>query len=265
MKFCKEKDMEICAVKIHLSDYTIYIMAIYRSPGNFLYFLNNLETILNIIYESSIEIIICGDININYLNDSTHKRLLDSLLASYCLNSTVQFPTRIHNNSLSAIDNIFINNIKFNNFSISPFVNGMSDHDAQIIAIHNLTVQNCNNYFYFGRKIDKCSIIDFNTKLNYESWEDIFTDNDVNTIFNNFLNIYLRILYSSFPLKKIFHRSFTKAWLTTGIKTSCINKRKLFLTTRNSNDPNLLNYYKKYCRILTGVIKLAKKNSIAVY
>jgi hypothetical protein len=29
MKFCKEKGMEICAVKIHLSDYTIYIMAIY--------------------------------------------------------------------------------------------------------------------------------------------------------------------------------------------------------------------------------------------
>jgi hypothetical protein len=81
-------------------------------------------------------------------------------------------------------------------------VNGMSDPDAQIIVIHNLTVQNCNNYFYFGQKIDKCSIIDFNTKLIYKSWEDIFIDNDVNTIFNNFLNTYLRIFYSSFPLKK---------------------------------------------------------------
>jgi hypothetical protein len=79
------------------------------------------------IYENSIEIIICGDIN--YLNVSTHKQLLDSLLASYCLYSTVQFPTRIHN-SLSAIDNIFINSIKFHNFSIYPFVNGISDHDA---------------------------------------------------------------------------------------------------------------------------------------
>ena len=119
-----------------------------------------------------------------------------------CLYSTVQFPTRIHNNSFSAIDNIFINNIKFHSFSIYPFVNGMSDHDAQIIVIHNLTVQNCNNYFYFGQKIDKCSIIDFNTKLSYESWEDIFIDNDVNAIFNNFLNTYLRIFQSSFPLKK---------------------------------------------------------------
>jgi hypothetical protein len=29
MKFCKEKALEICAVKMHLTDYTIYIMAIY--------------------------------------------------------------------------------------------------------------------------------------------------------------------------------------------------------------------------------------------
>ena len=81
---------------------------------------------------------------------------------------------------------IFINSIKFDNFSTNQFVIGMSDHDVQIIVVHNLSVQNCNNYFYFGQKIDKCSITAFNTKLSCESWDDIFTDNDVNTIFNNF-------------------------------------------------------------------------------
>ena len=78
----------------------------------------------------------------------------------------------------------------------------MSDHDVQIRVIHNLSVQNYNNYFYFGQKIDKCSITDFNPKLSYESWDDIFMDNDVNTIFNNFLNTYFRIFQSSFPHKK---------------------------------------------------------------
>jgi len=46
------------------------------------------------IYSNNTEII-CGDINIIYLIDSTHKQLLDSILASYGLYSTVQFPTRI--------------------------------------------------------------------------------------------------------------------------------------------------------------------------
>ena len=64
----------------------------------------------------------------------------------------------------------------------------MSDHAAQITGIHNVCVHNCNNYFYFDPKIDKCSFTEFNTKLSYESRVDIFTDNDVNAIFNSFLN-----------------------------------------------------------------------------
>jgi len=50
-----------------------------------------------------------------------------------------------------------------------------------------------------------------------------------------------------------------KAWLTTGIKTSCSNKRKLYLLYRKSNDPKLKIYYKNYCKILSKVIILAKK------
>jgi len=48
-----------------------------------------------------------------------------------------------------------------------------------------------------------------------------------------------------------------KAWLTTGIKTSCSNKRKLCLLYRKSNDPKLKIYYKNYCKILSKVIILA--------
>ena len=53
------------------------------------------------------EFIICGDVNINYLNNKNWKKQLDTLLFSYNLHSTVHFPTRTQNNSISAI-NIFI-------------------------------------------------------------------------------------------------------------------------------------------------------------
>jgi hypothetical protein len=60
LKVCKEKDLEICAVKLYLAAYTIYIKAIYRSPSrNCQQFLNNLKSILNFIYSNSIKIIIC--------------------------------------------------------------------------------------------------------------------------------------------------------------------------------------------------------------
>ena len=202
-KFCKLKDLEICAFKLHLLSCEICLITICRSlTGDFQYFIDNLDQILGSIYNTNIEKIICRDININYLIGSTHTQLLDSLLTSYGLSSTVQFPTRNQYKSQSAIDNIFINTFKFNSFTVYPIINDLSDHDAQCILIHNMSEQNSHSNFYFNQKTDKASIRDFNTKLSYETWENIFGEDDVNIIFNNFLNTYLRIFYSSFPLKK---------------------------------------------------------------
>jgi len=74
--------------------------------------------------------------------------------------------------------------------------------------------------------------------LSYETCEDVFSHDDVDLSFNNFLNTYLRIFYSSFTIKKLRYSSQTKSWLNKGIKISCRNKRKLFLIYRNINDSN---------------------------
>jgi hypothetical protein len=138
-------------------------------------------------------------------------------------------------------------------------VKGMSDRDAQIIILRDITMVNYTSHFYLTRKINKASVLDFNPKLSYKSWDDVFLCDDMNLSFNNFLNTYLRIFYSSFPIKKIHYTSHTKAWSTKGIKISCRNKRKLFLIYRYSNDSGIKNYYKRCCKILADVIKLAKK------
>lgn len=43
---------------------------------------------------------------------------------------------------------------------------------------------------------------EFLVQLSYETWDSIFVDQDINTVFNFFLNTYLRIVYSNFPTKK---------------------------------------------------------------
>jgi hypothetical protein len=60
-------------------------------------------------------------------------------------------------------------------------------------------------------------------------------------------------------VKKSQYSYKQKPWLTTGIRISCANKRKLYLTYRNSNDRNFKEYYKKYCQTLARVIVTAKK------
>jgi hypothetical protein len=95
-KFCKEKDLEVCAAKLHLSQNELCIVVIYRSPlGNLQHFLHKIEDILNMLYSNTTETMICGDLNINHLNDSTSKHYLDLILASYGLSSIVNFLTGI--------------------------------------------------------------------------------------------------------------------------------------------------------------------------
>jgi exonuclease III len=97
-EFCIEQDIEVCAIKINLSANIIYILSVYRSPtGNVMHFIKGIDTILNHLSKSNIEIIICGDVNINYLAENCNKRQLDNLLATYNLVSTIGFPTRIIN------------------------------------------------------------------------------------------------------------------------------------------------------------------------
>jgi hypothetical protein len=54
-------------------------------------------------------------------------------------------------------------------------------------------------------------------KLSYENWESVFNNSDINTSFNQFLNILLRHFCESFP-KATRHKYKHKSWITMGIK-----------------------------------------------
>jgi hypothetical protein len=112
-KYSNVKDIEICAVKLHVLSRTIIIITVYRSPtGNIAYYLNNLEAALNRVYNNTDDIILCGDFNINFLSDNQNKQALNSLLTIYGLHSIIDFPMRIHHISNTMIDNIFITKFK---------------------------------------------------------------------------------------------------------------------------------------------------------
>jgi len=73
-KYCKDKDFEVCAIKIHFNVKSACIIAIYRAPAaNFDLFISKLDTILRKLYTVTTEFIICGDISIDYLVGSDKK------------------------------------------------------------------------------------------------------------------------------------------------------------------------------------------------
>jgi exonuclease III len=201
LKYNKEQDIEIAAIQLSIHRKKAIILCIYRAPcGNFEYFLNKLEIILNSLYKLNTEFIICGDININYLEPNYKKNQLDNLLATYNLTDTVYFPTRIINNSATLIDNIFIDNRR--SYTIQRCLNGLSDHDGQILSLPNLIIPSNNATYMHTRRFNDNAVADFQLQLSYEQWDDVFDNNNVNEIFNNFLNTYLRCYYASFTKKE---------------------------------------------------------------
>jgi hypothetical protein len=125
--------------------------------------------IIKKLYKPNLQIIICGDININYLLDTNKKKQLNIVLNSFNLYSTVHFPTRIKNESSTMIDNIFFDTTQFNNFIVFPILNGLSDHDTQLLLLQDLNSDiknNCNSITTI-RKIDNSSMVEFKIRLNY--------------------------------------------------------------------------------------------------
>jgi hypothetical protein len=100
----------------------------------------------------------------------------------YNLIGTVNFPTRITATSCSDIDNIFVD--KRRSILITPYINALSDHDAQLLTINGLTHPVAKPIHCYIRDINKLTILDFLSLLSEENWECVFESSDVNIMFH---------------------------------------------------------------------------------
>jgi hypothetical protein len=89
------------------------------------------------------------------------------------------------------------------NYSIHPIINGLSDHDVQSITLYTFNLNPRTKKCKLIRNINEHTINDFLIKLSYETWDTIFSTEDVNDMFNSFLDSYLKFFYSSCPLKRV--------------------------------------------------------------
>jgi len=139
-------------------------------------------------------IVVGGDGNINYLSENDMRKQLDAMLISHNLTSRVDFLTRIQNKSCTVIDDTFIDTLHVSKFLITPLVNGLSD-DAQLLTINeiNLNKQTCHTKTF--RNINKNSIIEFQIKLSYKLWDNVFNSDNGNNV-----DFYL-ILFSTLILE----------------------------------------------------------------
>jgi hypothetical protein len=81
---------------------------------------------------------------------------------------------------------------KFDTYVTLPIVNGLSDHNAQLITINDIHLKVSINTPRFIRRFNKHGIFDFRIKLSLETWDNVFENNDLNLMYNFFFEYILK-------------------------------------------------------------------------
>jgi hypothetical protein len=123
--------------------------------------LSNLILHFHILVSIKVEPIICGDTNINCLSENYKKVQLQSLLDTYNLANIIDFPAKISSTPVSLIDNLFSDRNVCNKFQVCSVINGLSDHDGQILILGNLQEVKQGDYVRVFRDINKENIAHF--------------------------------------------------------------------------------------------------------
>ena len=182
-----ESTFEVSATE--LTDFNLIIVCIYISPdGNFAEFLSVLEAVICKEQSKGINLFLCGDWNVSFLQNSPNLLDLKKLLLMYNLEKMVDSPTRITHSSATQIDVMITNTNcaeQTTNYDL-----GYSDHFAQVThVIVNKPV--IDPKIIKKRRFSDIEIKEFLYHLQTESWDQILLQDDVNESFNAFMTIKL--------------------------------------------------------------------------
>lgn len=209
----EEKNFEFCASAFEGDDYKFVVVGIYRSPGsNVKVFVDRLSILCGFLCKKYTHVVVGGDINIDVLkNDNKHK-LLKDMLISHGMVYLVDFPTRVTEDSISAIDNFLIKNTDLSEISAEGVITCLSDHDGQILTIKHPVNKIMNNPTIKReiRRFSQDNITFFSTLLRKESWQEVYHV-PVEEKFD--------VFYATFRF--YFEQAFPKVWVTK------INKKKI--------------------------------------
>jgi hypothetical protein len=120
-------------------------------------------------FNNKYNILICGEGNLNCLFDNNNnKSQFVAVLHSYNLVCIFKFPTKIDPISQTVFGNVFIDTSTIAKYYIYPLINGLSDHDNQLLITNKVQKQEKECHTYIKRKMNKYTAVDFQLKLSHE-------------------------------------------------------------------------------------------------
>jgi hypothetical protein len=221
-----------------------------------------LERNLDIIVKENKLCIICGDININLLqqNLADVKNYTNALL-SHNFIPTVTLPTRITDHSVTLLDHINVFKPLRDIGKITECGNlffDISDHLPNFIILEGKNSNKTERPYI--RIYSEKNVSKFKTQIADINWQNLYSCDDTNGAYNNFIDHYTYAFNQCFPLiQKSRNRCKDKKWLTSALRVSIKHKTRLY--KKYLNRPNLSNKaaYTFYKNKLVHCIQMAKQ------
>lgn len=253
---CCRDICEIITVEVCLDGKKVILSSIYRPPNCSV---KDFLVELNILLENCKQHIwyIMGDFNIDLKSDDHASALFLDDMYSHSFRPLINIPTRRGTYSETLIDNIFTNEI-INTIHCGTIITDLSDH-LPIFAVVEYKTKRERTELIFERKFDEQSKLSFVYGLQNVNWDSIYT-NDIESSYNNFLELFLTIVNKYLPyVKRKPSNKPHQSWITEGLKISCIQKSKYYKAyLLNKTTENELQY-KQYKNKLTHLMRIRKK------
>ena len=123
----------------------------------------------------------------------------------------------------------------------------ISDHLPNFLIISKYTTLP-KNFEVYKRCFSKMDNAEFASEMNAVNWNDILPqNNDVNDIFDSFINKVTAIVDKFPPLKRLSNKqikNFAKPWVAVGIRKSIHIKNRLYKQYIRSRNPYMFMRYK---------------------
>lgn len=262
-QYTSEFICECAGVSVNMNNVKIAILVIYRSPNSDIdIFLNAFNSILCLISRSHKHLIICGDLNIDCLINTSNKRLLFDLLENFELISTLpnDEPTRDFNNSKAALDYVITN---IQDTTSKNLDLGISDHKGQkfITKIPEAYITIQKPKFVFKRNFSIQNLSNLNLLLSSTDLSTLYTIANPNEAWDFFWQNLLYCLDKTCPLIKrnISGHQLQDSWVDSNIVEESKTIKNLYWLSKNINTPEMKEQYNISKKAYSDKIRLQKQ------
>lgn len=241
----------------------LFISCIYRPPsGNIKLFNQKITSILQNPQVANKEILVMGDLNLDYLHCCNNKLIHESY-NNFLLHGLVPLiskPTRVTSTSKTIIDNI-LTNYSNGNLKTGVIKTDLSDHFPIFVHMDNFSTTSSKTVETKKRNFNKTNIQNFKKNLANTDWSIIDQCKTVDLKYNLFFDIFYNIYDTSFPTNIFIKndKDLKSPWITKGIKKSSKKKQKLYIKFLKTGTENAQSKYKTYKNLFEKIKQKAKK------